>query len=353
MEYKNLGNSGLQVSAVGLGGNNFGDKPRVAGLGVDAAGTTAVINQALDEGITFFDSADFYGGGKSEEYIGRALKPHRRNVVLATKVSGWTGEGPYWRGSSRKYLTEAVEASLRRLDTDYIDLLQIHAPDPATPIEETLRFLDELVRAGKVHYIGNCNFFGWQIGEAEWVARTEHLTHFISVQNQFNIMQRSVEVEIAPTCQRYGLSLIPFSPLASGFLTGKYRPHQTLPEGGRLSDASTAGSTSPALSEGNFELLAKLEKFAQERGHTILELAISWLTGRPFVGTVIAGATKPEQVSANAKAAAWKLTSEEYAEIDEITDYLPVEVLGMHAASGRYKEPSKSARPGRYGRGSN
>jgi aryl-alcohol dehydrogenase-like predicted oxidoreductase len=346
MEYKNLGNSGLLVSAVGLGGNNFGDR-RVAGLGMDLASATAIINQAVEEGITFFDTADFYGGGKSEEFVGKALKPHRRNVVVATKVSGWTGEGPYWRGSSRKYLMEAVEASLRRLDTDYIDLLQIHVWDRQTPIEETLRTLDDLIRAGKVRYIGNCNFFGWQISKAEWVARTEHLNRFISAQNEYNLIQRSIEVEIAPTCQEYGLGLLPFHPLASGFLTGKYRPDQPPPEGARLGSTSAAG---PALSEGNFAQLLKLEKFAEERGHTILELAISWLASRPFVGSVIAGATKPEHVKANAKAAAWKLSSEECDEIDQILDYVPMAMRGMHAASGQYREPRSSQIAGAYGR---
>jgi aryl-alcohol dehydrogenase-like predicted oxidoreductase len=322
MEYKNLGSSGLQVSIVGLGCNNFGDH-RVGGAGVDAASARAVINQAFEEGITLFDTADLYGDGKSEEYVGEALKPHRRNIVLATKVAGSMGEGPYWQGASRKYIIEAVEASLRRLDTDYIDLLQIHFPDATTPIEETLRALDDLVRAGKVRYTGNCNFFGWQIGDADWVARTEHLTHFASAQNEYNLIQRTVDMEIGPACERYGLALLPFHPLAGGFLTGKYRPNQAVPEGTRYSAPSAASRATSTLSEGNFDLLMKLEKFADDRGHTILELAISWLAGRPFVGSVIAGATKPEQVTANAKAASWKLTSEEYGEIDQITGYVP------------------------------
>jgi aryl-alcohol dehydrogenase-like predicted oxidoreductase len=319
VEYKTLGNSGLQVSVVGLGGNTFGDR-RVAGTGIDESAARAVITQALEEGITFFDTADFYGAGASEEFYGRVLKAHRRDVVLATKVSGPMGEGPYWQGASRKYIFEAVDASLRRLDFDYIDLLQIHFPDRKTPIEETLRALDDLVRAGKVRYIGSCNFFGWQIGEAEWVARTEHLTRFISAQNQYNMLQRNVDVEVGPACEKYGVGLLPFHPLASGFLTGKYRPDQAPPEGSRLSKGSGAG---PALNEGNFAQLLKLEKFAEDRGHTILELAISWLVNRPFVGSVIAGATKPEQVTANAKAASWKLSSEECDEIDQILEYVP------------------------------
>jgi aryl-alcohol dehydrogenase-like predicted oxidoreductase len=215
---------------------------------------------------------------------------------------------------------EAVDASLRRLDTDYIDLLQIHFPDAKTPIDETLSALDDLIHAGKVRYLGNSNFFGWQIADAEWVAQTRHLTRFISAQNEYNVLQRNVEIEIGPACQKYGLGLLPFHPLASGFLTGKYRPEQPPPEGSRLERAPTSG---PGLNEGNFGLLLNLERFAEERGHTITELAFSWLAGKPFVGSVIAGATRPEQVTANAKAAGWKLTSEEYEQIDEILGYAP------------------------------
>jgi aryl-alcohol dehydrogenase-like predicted oxidoreductase len=320
VEYKNLGSSGLQVSVVGLGCNNFGDR-RVGGPGVNPEGSRTVIEKAIEEGITLFDTADFYGEGKSEEYLGQALKPHRRNIVLATKIAGSMGQGPYWQGISRKYIFDAVEASLRRLDMDYIDLLQIHFPDPNTPIDETLSALDDLVHSGKVRYIGSCNFGGWQIVEAEWVARTEHLTHFISAQNGYNLLQRNVEQEITPACQKYGLGLLPYHPLAAGFLTGKYRPNQELPPGARLSMGLPGG---PALNEGNFDLLTKLDKFAEERGHTILELAIGWLASRSFVGSVIAGATKPEQVTANVKAATWKLTSEDYEEIDRIMDYVPL-----------------------------
>ena len=315
MEYRNLGNSGLQVSVVGLGCNNFGGR-------VDAAGTKAVIDQCIEEGITFFDTADLYGGAKSEEFMAPALKPHRRNIVLATKAAGPMGEGPYWRGTSRKYLIEAVDACLRRLDTDYIDLFQIHFPDPKTPIEETLRALDDIVKAGKVRYIGNSNFFGWQVVEADWVARTEHLTRFISAQNEYNLLQRSIETELAPACLKYGLGVLPYFPLASGFLTGKYRPNEAPPEGTRLGNANSPFGR--ILNEGNFDKLMKLEKFAEDRGHSMIELAFSWLASKPFVGSVIAGATKPEQVTANAKSAEWKLTDEEFDEVDEIMGHAPV-----------------------------
>jgi aryl-alcohol dehydrogenase-like predicted oxidoreductase len=316
VEYRNLGNSGLQVSVVGLGCNNFGGR-------VDLAGTKAVIDQCVEEGITFFDTADLYGGaGKSEEFMAPALKPHRRNIVIATKAAGPMGEGPYWRGTSRKYLMEAVDDSLRRLDTDYIDLFQIHFPDPKTPIEETLRALDDVVRSGKVRYIGNSNFTAWQVVEADWVSKTEHLTRFVSAQNEYSLLQRKIEPELAPACQKYGLGVLPYFPLASGFLTGKYRPNEAPPEGTRLGNPNSPFAAR-VLNEGNFDMLVKLEKFAEDRGHTMIELAFSWLASKPFVSSVIAGATKPEQVTQNAKSADWKLTDEEFTEIDEIMGMAP------------------------------
>ncbi len=303
-------------SLVGLGCNNFGGR-------LDEAATKAVIDRCVEEGITFFDTADIYGGrGKSEEFMAAALKPHRRDVVIATKAAGSMGEGPYWRGASRKYLMDAVDDSLRRLDTDYIDLFQVHFPDAKTPIEETLRALDDIVKSGKVRYIGNSNFAGWQVVEADWVARTEHMTRFISAQNEYSLLQRKVEPELAPACLKYGLGLLPFSPLASGFLTGKYRPGEAPPEGARLS-ATDSPMSARILNEGNFGMLTKLEKFAEDRGHTMIELAFSWLASKPFVSSVIAGATKPEQVTQNAKAADWKLTAEEFTEIDEIMGNAP------------------------------
>ena len=309
MEYRNLGNSGLQVSVVGLGCNNFG-------MRLDAAATKAVVDKAIDMGITFFDTADVYGRGKSEEYLAPALKPHRRNVVIATKSVSPMGEGPYWAGASRKYLMDAVDDCLRRLDTDYIDLYQMHRWDDRTPIEETLRALEDMVRAGKVRYIGCSNYTGWQVVEAAWVAKTEHLTPFISAQNQYNLLERNVERELVPACRKYGLSILPYFPLASGFLTGKYRPGEPPPEGTRL--AGMGPMASRVLNEKNFDTLMKLESLAQRSGHTMLDLAIGWLASLPYVGSVIAGATKPEQVEQNVKAAEYRLTPEEMKEVDEI-----------------------------------
>jgi len=310
VEYRNLGNSGLQVSVVGLGCNNFG-------MRLDAAGTKAVVDKCIDMGVTFFDTADVYGGrGKSEEFLAPALKPHRRNIVIATKSASPMGEGPYWRGASRRYLMEAVDDCLRRLDTDYIDLYQIHFPDTSTPTEETMRALDDIVKSGKARYVGCSNYAGWQVVESQWVAKSEHLTPFITAQNQYNLLERNIERELVPACKKYGLSVLPYFPLASGFLTGKYRPGEPPPEGTRL--AGMGPMAARVLNEKNFDTLMKLEGVAQRSGHTMLDLAIGWLASQPYVGSVIAGATKPEQVEQNVKAAEYRLSPEEMKEVDEI-----------------------------------
>jgi aryl-alcohol dehydrogenase-like predicted oxidoreductase len=227
------------------------------------------------------------------------------------------GEGPLWAGGSRRYIFEAVDDSLRRLGTDYIDLYQIHAPDRATPIEETMRALDDVVRSGKVRYIGCSNYDGWQVVEAQWIARTEHQVPFISAQNQYNLLERRVERELLPVCEQYGLGMLPYFPLASGFLTGKYRPGQPPPEGTRL--ALMGERAKQALSDQNFEVLSKLEAFADQRGKGMIDLAVGWLASHPVVSSVIAGATKPEQVEENVRAGEWRLTPEEMAEVDTIT----------------------------------
>ena len=309
MEYRNLGSSGLQVSLVGLGCNNFGRR-------VDAAGTKAVVDKAIEMGITCFDTADSYSQGQSEEYLGAALKPHRRNVVIATKSVSPMGEGPYWAGASRKYLMDAVDICLRRLGTDYIDLYQMHRWDARTPIEETMRALDDMVRAGKVRYIGCSNYGAWQVAEAQWVAKSEHLMPFISAQNQYSLLERGIERELVPACNKYGVGIIPYSPLAGGFLTGKYREGEAPPEGTRL--AGMGPMASRVLNERNFGTLSKLEDFAQRSGHTMTELAIGWLASQPHVGSVIAGATKPEQVVENVKAGEYKLSRDQLKEIDEM-----------------------------------
>jgi len=301
----------LQVSLVGLGCNNFGQR-------CDEAQTAAVVHKALELGVTLFDTADIYGPrGVSEEYLGKALAGRRQEAVIATKFVGPMGEGPLRGGASRRYVFEAVEASLRRLATDYIDLYQIHFPDPRTPIEETLRALDDLVRHGKVRYAGCSNFAAWQVVEARWIARTEHLSPLISAQNQYNLLERRIELELVPACTKYGLSILPYFPLASGFLTGKYRPGEAPAEGTRL--AAMGPRAASMLNDQNFGVLTQLEAFATERGHTMLDLAIGWLASHGEISSVIAGATKPEQVQANVAAAAWRLTAEEVAQVDAIT----------------------------------
>jgi len=309
MEYRRLGSSGLKVSEVGLGCNNFG-------MRIDQAATTAVVGACLDAGITFFDTADVYGGSKSETMLGEALNGKRHQVVLATKFASPMGEGPDQRGGSRRYVMNAVEASLKRLKTDYIDLYQMHRPDDDTPIEETLGALDDLVTQGKVRYIGNSNFTGWQIADADWTARDAHINRFVSAQNNYSLLERKVEFEVNPACERFGLGMLPFFPLASGLLTGKYRRGEAPAADTRLAAWGARGQA--ALNDKNFDRLEALSSYAEARGHDLLELAFAWLLGHGVVSSVIAGATKPEQVKANAAAAGWKLTPEEVAEVSEL-----------------------------------
>ena len=310
MEYKNVGRSGLQVSVAGLGCNNFG-------MRCDKEQSAAVVHKALDVGVTLFDTANIYGGTRSEEFLGAALGERRKDIVLATKFVGPSGEGPLNRGASRRHIMQACEDSLRRLGTDWIDLYQIHFPDVTTPIEETLRALDDLVHAGKVRYIGCSNFAGWQIAEAQWTARTGHLSPLVSAQNEYSLLDRRVEREVVPAAAAFGLGVLPYFPLASGFLSGKYRPGEAPPQGTRLAAWGQRGQA--MLSEHNFGVLQKLEAFAPARGKGVLDVAIGWLASQPQVPSVIAGATTPEQVAQNAAAAQWRLSAEEVAEVDGLT----------------------------------
>jgi aryl-alcohol dehydrogenase-like predicted oxidoreductase len=309
MDYRRLGSSGLKVSEVGLGCNNFGMR-----IGQDE--TNAVVGACLDAGITLFDTADVYGGSKSEVMLGEALKGKRHEIVLATKFAMPMGKNPDQRGGSRRYVMSAVEASLKRLATDYIDLYQMHAPDADTPVEETLGALDDLVRQGKVRYIGNSNFTGWQIADADWTARTGHLNRFVSAQNNYSLLERKVEFEVTPAAEKFGLGVLPFFPLASGLLTGKYKRGEAPGQDTRLAAWGARGQA--ALNDKNFDKLEALSGYAEERGHDLLELAFGWLLGHGVVSSVIAGATRPEQVKANAAAGAWKLTPQEMAEVSEL-----------------------------------
>jgi aryl-alcohol dehydrogenase-like predicted oxidoreductase len=310
MDFRRLGNSGLVVSVVGLGTNNFGMK-------LDMDQTRAVVHAALDEGITLFDTADSYG--KSEERLGEVLQGNRDDVVLATKFGGdvrnrGLDNGEDWgaRGS-RRYITKAVESSLRRLRTDWIDLYQLHRPDDATPIDETLSALDDLVHAGKVRYLGNSNFTGWQVAEAEWISRTRGRERFISAQNKYSWLDRSIEDDLVPALEHYDIGLLPYFPLANGLLTGKYRRGEVAPAGSRLEGRDGH------LTDAAFDVVEKLETFASDRGITLLDVAVGGLAAQPAVASVIAGATTPEQVKGNVAAGVWQPSAADVAELDELT----------------------------------
>jgi aryl-alcohol dehydrogenase-like predicted oxidoreductase len=309
MTYRQLGDSGLTVSTVGIGCNNFGRR-------LDQDGTNAVVRQALDSGITLFDTADIYGQGASEEMLGLALGSERENVVVATKfgMDMQGANGPDWgvRGS-RRYVRKAVESSLRRLGTDWIDLYQLHRPDPQTPIDETLAALDELVREGKVRYLGSSNFTGWQVVDADWTARAAGTSRFVSAQNEYSLVERDVEDELVPACEHVGVGLLPFFPLASGLLTGKYRRGEPAPEGTRLAGMADR------LEGADWDTLEALEAYAAQRGLRPIDVAIGGLAAQPAVASVIAGATRPEQVVDNVRAGLWEPSAEDLVELDEIT----------------------------------
>jgi aryl-alcohol dehydrogenase-like predicted oxidoreductase len=306
MRYRRLGESGLAVSVVGLGCNNFGRR-----IGVEE--TRAVVRAAIDAGVTLFDTSDTYGD--SEDFLGEVLGAERDGIVLATKFGmDMRGKlGPDWgaRGS-RRYVRKAVESSLRRLRTDWIDLYQLHTPDPQTPIEETLAALHELVVEGKVRYVGCSNFAGWQVADADWTARSQNLTRFVSAQNHYSLIERHAEVDLVPACTRFGLGVLPYFPLANGLLTGKYKRGEAAPEGTRLV------SREDWLTDGRFDRVEALEAYAAQRGISILDVAIGGLAAKPAVASVIAGATKPEQVTANVEAGAWEPSPADLEALDAL-----------------------------------
>jgi aryl-alcohol dehydrogenase-like predicted oxidoreductase len=305
MRYRQVGESGLTVSTIGLGGNNFGSR-----IGVEE--TRGVVDAAIDCGVTLVDTADIYGNrGGSEEILGQVLKGRREHLVLATKFGMDMGDGTVARGS-RTYIRRAVESSLRRLRTDYIDLYQYHQPDGITPVDETLAALDDLVREGKVRYIGSSNFPGWQIADADWIARTQHRARFISAQNHYSLLHRDAEREVIPSCIHHGVGVLPYFPLANGLLTGKYHRGQAAPRGTRL-----AGRES-GFADDMFDKIETLERFGEKHGRSVLEVAVAGLAAMPAVASVIAGATKPEQVRANSAAGEWELSPDELAELHSI-----------------------------------
>ena len=310
MQYRKLGNSGLDISTVGIGTNNFGRR-------MDLNATQKVIHKAIDLGINFFDTSNTYGNQLSEEYIGKTItKDIRRNIIIATKFGMDMGGIPNNIGASRKHILEQVDDSLKRLNSDYIDLYQIHVPDPHTPILETLTTLYDLVRSGKVRYIGCSNFAGWQIAQAMETSRKESLEAFVSNQPEYSMLNRSIETEILPACENYKLGILPFFPLANGFLTGKYKRNQPPPSGTRLSES--AESANAYFTSKNFDIIEKLEQLANDANHTVTELAISWLLSNNNVSSVISGATKTSQLEINAKAADWDLETDVLDEIEII-----------------------------------
>jgi aryl-alcohol dehydrogenase-like predicted oxidoreductase len=311
MQTRKLGASGLEISLVGLGTNNFGAR-------IDFGTARAVMHKALDLGITLVDTSDSYGNrGGSEEALGRILGERRKDVVLATKFGLQMDEAGKLKGASRGYIMHAVEASLKRLRTDWIDLYQLHRPDPSTPIEETLRALDQLVNDGKVRYIGCSNLSAQQITEAQATAQRDGLNGFVSCQDEYSLLTRGIERENFEVMNLYGMGLLPYFPLASGLLTGKYKEGAPLPEGSRL--AKNPRHAEDFVNARNMRLVTALDAFAKSRGRTLLELAMSWLAGNPMVSSVIAGASRPEQVKQNVAAIGWTLTAEERAEVDRIT----------------------------------
>ena len=311
MTYRPLGASGLMVSTVGIGCNAFGTR-------IDAEQTRQVVDTAIDAGITLFDTADSYGRGASEDLLGKALGSRRDEVVVATKFGMDMGgvNGPDWGArASRRYIRTAVEASLRRLGTDHIDLYQLHQLDLVTPIEETLSALDELVTEGKVGYLGCSNFAAWEVVDAHWAATSAGLQPFISAQNEYSLYNRSAEEELVPACAHVGMSVLPYFPLAYGLLTGKYRRGQAAPSGSRLEAQSSR------LEGADFDRIEALEEFAADRDLTLLDVAIGGLAAQPTVGSVIAGATKPEQVVANARAGRWQPDKDDLAALDQLNGH--------------------------------
>jgi aryl-alcohol dehydrogenase-like predicted oxidoreductase len=309
MEYRQLGSSGLTVSAVGVGCNAFGAR-------IDEDRTRGVVDAALEAGVTLFDTADVYGSGASEELLGRALGSRRDEAIVATKfgMDMRGGNGPDWgvRGS-RRYIRKAIDASLRRLGTDWVDLYQMHEPDPRTPIDETLAALHELVVDGKVRYLGSSNFAGWQVVDADWVAGSAAQSAFVSAQNKYSLLDRSAERDLVPACEHVGVDLLPFFPLEFGLLTGKYRRGEPAPEGTRLA------AQAQRLERADFDRIEAIERFAAERSLTMLDVAIGFLAAQPFIGSVIAGVTSADQVRANVQAADWLPSAEDLDSLDRIT----------------------------------
>jgi aryl-alcohol dehydrogenase-like predicted oxidoreductase len=313
MQYRHLGKSGLEVSEVGLGANSFGEPNRT-----EFHEVKAIIHEALDCGVNFVDTSNVYASGVSEEYIGRALQGRRHGMLIGTKFGSRRQHGPNLFGGSRKFVMNAVEASLRRLQTDYIDLYMIHRPDTRMPLDETLRAMDDLVQAGKVRYIGSCNFAAWRLVEGQWITRRDGLSPIISSQYAYSLLNRSSEREMLPACKEMGIGIIPYLPLAAGMLTGKVSSDGSVPSESRLGMDRNAGAR--WLTPENLRLVGALTCYAERHGKTVLDLAIAWLLSEPQVSTVISGASRPGQVSRNATASEWRLTADQRAGVGRVLD---------------------------------
>lgn len=311
MEQRNIGNSGLRASLLGIGCNNFG--PRL-----DVAATKKVVYRAIDLGVTFFDTADVYGFGQSESQLGEVFGDRRKDVVIASKCAMAMDKDGTLSGASRRYIMSAVESSLKRLRTDWIDFYQLHVPDPKTPIDETMRAFDDLVTQGKVRYIGCSNLPAWQVVEANCVASAHGYSTFIACQEEYSLLVRDIESDLLPAMKKFGLGLLPYRPIASGFLTGKYKRNAPMPEGARLAADNQKRFADRYLTVKNFDRLEKLEAFGKQHGRSMLDISFGWLAAKPFVPSVMAGASTPEQVEANARAVTCNLTPPEVAEIDKI-----------------------------------
>jgi len=322
LQYRQLGSSGPTVSVVSLGCNNFGGTPVVAPSGtvygsLDLEQTRSIVNAAIEAGINFFDTADIYGNGGSERFLGEILKSRRQEVLIGTKWGSGLDGRPGVRWGSRAHVREALHASLERLQTDYVDLYQMHWPDPRTPIEETIGALDELVREGKVRHVGSSHFSGWQVADADWISRSRGLVRFIAAQNHYSLLERAADAELIPACERFGVGLLPYFPLENGLLTGKYRRNAPVAAGrmaGRI------------LSEALYDLIEALAAFAAARALTMVDVAIGALLARPVVGSVITGATSAAQIRANAAAANWRATATDLEELDGLLDVHAVEL---------------------------
>ena len=308
MQYRRLGRSGLKVSEIALGAGNFGKR-------VDQQTSTRTVDYALDHGVNFIDTANWYGDGQSETFLGNALKGKRDQVVLASKFGSGMGEGVNERGCSRYHIMDAVDQSLKRLQTDHIDLYQLHVPDPETPVEETVRTLDDLVRSGKVRYLGLTNHAAWQISDALWQAKALNLETFVTAQAKYNLLDRRIEEELVPCCQRHGLGVLPWGALAGGFLTGKYQRGKAPPEGSRMTNPPKINAHT--LEDDNFDRLAPLQAFAEEHGYPIGQLAVMWLLAKPWISSVLSGPMRPEQMDLYFAAAEARLSPSEVTVLDD------------------------------------